>query len=297
MNMEQTHVVSSGTSGARSDHGERSIGALLVLANRITPENNERVLRLQRELGLRYGDAAIQLGLLTQADIESTLTQQFNYPQLRRGESGVSGDLIAAYTHSGPEIEALRALRAQLNLRWFETDPDHRALAIVSGERKEGRSFIVANLAVAFSLLGKRTLLIDADMRHPCQHTRFGLSNRAGLSAVLSGRGQPEMIQKLCGLPDLSVLPAGVLPPNPSELVARPLFSEVIKELKRNFEIILLDSPATSECADAQTISIKAGAALIVARKNVTKLWRMRGVSDAVIQTNATVVGTILNDF
>jgi protein-tyrosine kinase len=294
--MEQSNVVSVSTGSAIIARGERSIGAILVRAGRLTPENTERILRLQREQSLSFGDAGIKLGLLTQVDIEFALSLQFNYPYLLRGESKVSEDLVAAYTPSGPHLEALRALRSQLMLRWFD-GPDRKALAIISGERREGRSFIAANLAVVFSLLGERTLLIDADMRYPCQHVLFGLDNRAGLSAVLSGRGGAEAIQRIPGLLDLSILPAGILPPNPLELLAQPLFPQLLKEMRGEFDVILLDSPAAAGYADAQSVAERAGGALIVARKNFTRMWRVRGVSNTVAQASATVVGTVLNNF
>jgi protein-tyrosine kinase len=294
--MEKSDVVSIAT-GAAVTHPERWIGAILIQAGRLTTEENERILKLQHEQNLRFGDAAIQLGLLAPGDIEFALSQQFNYPYLLRGDSKVSESLVAAYTTSGPHLEALRALRTELLLRWFEVDTSHKTLAIVGGERREGRSFIAANLAVAFSLLGKRTLLIDADMRNPSQHTLFGADNRAGLSAVLSGRGGSETIIHIPGLLDLSLLPAGIMPPNPAELLSRPLFSKMLTELKQEFDIILIDTPAASGCADAQTIAVRAGAALIVVRKNFTRMWRVRGISNTMVQTSATVVGTVLNDY
>ena len=167
----------------------------------------------------------------------------------------------------------------------------------MSAGRNEGRSFIAANLAVVFAQLGEHTLLIDADMRNPCQHEIFGLENRVGLSAVLSDRGGSEVIQRIPGLTNLSVLTAGVLPPNPLELLARPIFQQLLGELGKNFDVILLDSPAASEYADALTLAVSAGAALIVARKNFAPMWRVRGVSDSVAQTSAIIVGTVLNDF
>ena len=295
--MAQTNVIPASTGNATLKRGDRSIGAVLIDAGRLKAEDAERILRVQLEQGLRFGDAAIHLGLLTQADIEFALLRQFNYPCLVRGESMVSKQLVTAYASSGSQTEALRTLRSQLMLRWFDNDPDRKALAIVSGERREGRSYIAANLAVVFSQLGERTLLIDADMRHPSQHDLFGLNNRAGLSALLSGRGGAELIQRIPGLLDLSVLPAGVLPPNPLELLTQPLFSQLLREMREKFAIILLDSPAAAEYADAQTVAVRAGAALIVARKNVARMWRVRGVSDSVAHASATVVGTVLNDF
>ena len=295
--MAQSNVIPASAGNTATKRSDRSIGAVLIDAGRLKAEDAERILRVQLEQGLRFGDAAIRLGLLNQTDIEFALLRQFNYPCLARGESMVSEDLVAAYASTGRETEALRTLRSQLMLRWFDNEPDRKALAIVSGERREGRSYITANLAVVFSQLGQRTLLIDADMRHPCQHGLFGLNNRAGLSAVLSGRGGPELIQRIPGLLNLSVLPAGVLPPNPLELLMQPLFAQLLREMAEMFDIILLDSPAAAEYADAQTVAVRAGAALIVARKNVARMWRVRGVSDSVAHASATVVGSVLNDY
>jgi len=278
----------------RFDH---LIGGILIDAGRLKLEDAERILHLQREQGLLFGDAALKLGLLTEADIQFALSRQFNYPYLVRGESKVSEDLIAAYARAGPQLEALRALRSQLMLRWFDNDPTRKALAIVSGERREGRSYIAANLAVVFSQLGQHTLLIDADMRNPSQHKLFGLDNSGGLSEALSGRGGPVTIRHISGLPELWVLPSGASPPNPLELLARPRFPQLLAELGQKFDVILLDSPAATDYADAQTLAVRAGAALIVARKNATRMWQVRGVSDSVAQGNATIVGTVLNDF
>ena len=283
--------------GAKPSRGERLIGAILIDAGRLKPEDAERILRLHREEGLRFGAAALHLGLLTKADIDFAMARQFDYPYLLHGESAISEDLVAAYAPFSPQVEALRALRTQLMLRWFDSDPAHKALTVVSAERDEGRSFIAANLAVVFSQLGEHTLLIDADMRHPCQHLLFNCNNRAGLSSLLSGRGGPESIQRIPALLDLWVLPAGAAPPNPAELLARPSFARFLQQLAAKFEVIILDSPAAAESADAQTVAVHAGSALIIARRNTTHISRMRGVADGLADAKATVVGTVLNDF
>jgi protein-tyrosine kinase len=296
--VEQGLVVPVPAAGTMPERGERSIGTILIHAGRLTLEKAEQILHLQRERGLRFGDAAVQLGLLTQADVEFALSRQFDYPYLIRGESKVSEDVIAAYAPFSPQVQALGALRGQLMLRWFDTDPDRTALAIISAERHDGRSFIAANLAVSFSQLGQRTLLIDADLRNPCQQTLFGLGNAAGLSAVLAGRLGPDAaIHRILGLPDLSVMPAGAQPPNPLELLARPQFPFMLKELVRGFDVIILDSPCAAEHADAQAIAVRAGAALIVVRKNTTRSWGVRGVSEKMTHASATVLGSVLNDF
>ncbi|MCB1940100.1 MAG: chain length determinant protein tyrosine kinase EpsG, partial [Rhodocyclaceae bacterium] len=231
---------------------ERSIGAILIDAGKLKAEDAERVLRLQREKGIRFGDAAKQLGLITDADIEQALSRQFDYPYLSRGESKVAEEVVAAYNPFAPQVEALRALRSQLVLRWFDSETAHKALAITSPGRHEGRSWLTANLGVVFSQLGERTLVVDADMRSPRQHLLFGVENRAGLSAALSGRGTPDIIQRVPALRDLSVLPAGTVPPNPQELLARPSFGQLLQQLGAEYDVILIDTPAGSQFADGQ---------------------------------------------
>lgn len=295
--MDQSNVISV-TEGAIVRRGERSIGAILIHAGRLTFDSAEKILKLQHEQGLRFGEAALQLGLLTAADIDFALARQFDYPYLIHGESKVSEQLISAYVPHGPQAEAVSALRGQLMLRWFDNVTERKSLAVVSADRREGRSFIAANLAVAFSQLGQETLLIDADMRNPDQHTLFDIDNRSGLSAMLSGRSASEtVINRIPGLPGLSVLPAGAQPPNPLELLERPLFPQLLAELALEFEVIILDSPALAEHADAQGIAARAGAALVVARKGASRMSQVRGAAELMSHASTVVVGSVLNDF
>jgi len=278
-------------------HDRRTIGAVLVDAGRLKIEDAERILQLQRESNLSFGEAGLKLGLLSQADIDYALSRQFDHPYLQPSQSAVSTEVLAAYSPSAPQIEGFRALRSQLMLRWFDTEPVTKALAIISAERNEGRSFITANLAVVFSQLGERTLLVDADLRHPVQHRLFGLNNGVGLSTLLAERTGTEAVQRVPGLLNLSVLPAGPVPPNPQELLERSVSRRLLQQLAPHFDVILLDTPAASETADAQIIAIRSGAALIVARKNSARSWRVQGASDTVVQGKASIVGAVLNDF
>jgi protein-tyrosine kinase len=279
------------------DADERSIGAILVDARKLSAHGVDAILRAQDERALRFGDVGKELGLLSQADIDYALARQFDYPYLRRGESRVSQDVIAAYDPFCPKVEALRVLRSELMLRWFDGDPTRKALAIVSAAGKEGRSYIAANLAVVFAQLGGSTLLIDADLRNACQHVLFGLENRIGLSAVLAGRAGPEAVQRIPSLANLSVLPAGVLPPNPQELLARPVFGHLLRQLAEHVDFILLDSPPAADSADAQTLAARAGAAMIVVRKNASRLSKVRSLSSRVAHARTAIVGAVLNDF
>jgi protein-tyrosine kinase len=245
---------------------------------------------------LRFGDAAIQLRLLTPADIDFALSRQFDYPYLRRGDNTVSEDVVAAHAPFSPKVEALREVRSRLMVRWFDVNPANKVLAVVSAERKEGRSFIAANLAVVLSQLGKRTLLIDADLRNPSQHRLFNLDNGGGLSETLAGRGKLEMIKSIAPLRNLSLLPSGTLPPNAADLLARPLLARLLQDLVTRFEFIIVDTPAAQGFADAQTIAAHAGAALIVALRNTSRISQVRGLATNLADAKATVVGTVLND-
>ncbi|WP_153115691.1 chain length determinant protein tyrosine kinase EpsG [Rhodocyclus tenuis] len=273
-----------------------SIGAILIDAGRLTPENAERILRLQKEQGKRFGDAAIELGLLSEDDIRFALSSQFDYPYLSAGDSSLSAELVAAYKPHSASVEHLRALRSQLMLRWFDNELNHKALAIVSPGAREGRSFIAANLAIVFSQLGERTLLIDADLRHPRQHELFKLDNSAGLSGLLAGRNGAEGVQRVASLRSLAVLPAGAVPPNPQELLGRPIFAETLARLARDFDVVIIDTPAGGSYAEAQTVAVRAGAALLLARQNQSSVPQLLALKRSLELAGATLVGSVLND-
>ncbi|GAB4166432.1 MAG: chain length determinant protein tyrosine kinase EpsG [Rhodocyclaceae bacterium] len=280
-------------SGAR----ERMLGAILIDAGRLRPEDAEKILRAQKERGQRFGEAGMRLGLLKPADIQFALSRQFGYPYLQPGERSASPELIAAYQPFSHPVEELRALRSQLMLRWFTGEPGHKAIAIAGTGRGEGRSWLAANLAVVFSQLGERTLLIDADLRHPRQHVLFKLDNRSGLSAWLAGRAQAEAIQTVPGFTGLAVLTAGAVPPNPQELLGRAQLPALLERVGADHDVVLIDTPAMETAADAQTVGARAGAALLVARKDHSRLPDLQALAGALADSGARVVGSVMNEF
>lgn len=285
---------------ARAMHtnpSSRAIGALLMDAGRITPEAAERILALQKEKNLRFGEAAIELGLLTAEELQHALSRQFDYPYLLPDDNSITQEVVAAFKPFSPAVERLRALRSQLMLRCLNPDSENRSLAIVSPGNGEGRSYIAANLAVVFSQLGERTLLIDADLRTPRQHQLFKLGNQAGLSAVLSGRiDGATVIQRIPSLLGLSVLPAGAVPPNPQELLSRPAFGALLAHCRQQFDVVLIDTPA-GHTADAETAASHAGAALVIGRKHFTSTGHMQNLVQSLTRSGTSVIGAVLNDF
>lgn len=274
--------------------GETSIGGLLLKQGKITPENAEAVLRLQTELGIRFGEAAQRLGFVTENDIQQALARQFDYPYLQVGEGSYSSQLIAAYQPFSPQVETLRAVRSQLMLRWCARG--HKSIAIVGIDAGDGASLFAANLAIVFSQLGERTLLVDADMRAPQQQDIFALKGRQGLSDMLAARTEQDPIEKIGDFLALSVLTAGTLPPNPQELLGRSAFVALNARLEQQFDLVIYDTPAFNVSADALAVVARTRGVLLVVRKNKTALADINAMTEHVRNCGAEVVGSVLID-
>src|SRR5262247_1067580 len=280
-----------------SPRGARHIGAILMDEGKLTASDAEQVLKRQRELGWRFGEAAIELNLITDNDLRQALAKQYEFPYLVSGPEGVSKELIAAWDPFHPVVEELRTVRTQLLIRWFNPGAGRRTLAVCSPGAREGRSFIAANLAVSFSQLGQRTLLIDADFRAPRQQSIFNVPDRFGLSSALSGRADLSAAAPVTGLAGLSVLPAGPLPPNPLELLSRPNFAGLLGRAASEYDVILVDTPPATEYADAQSVVFRAGDALLISRQDHTRVADTERAVREITDASARIVGTLMNAY
>jgi len=285
--------------GAPEGGGDRTIGEIISQANSLSAEEIERVLAYQREHGVRFGEAAVALGLASSDDVLWALAQQFHYPYSQDSAKGLHPDLVVANQPFSEQAESFRTIRSHLIMKLY-SDPEmsRKAIAVVSPDSGDGKSFFAANVAVAFSQLSGRTLLIDADMRNPRQQEIFGLSDKSGgLSNILSGRATTNAIQHVKELPSLYVLPVGVVPPNPLELVERPAFGLMIRELLTRFDRIIVDTPAASLGADYAVIAAKCGAAVMMARRDKSSLTALQNIQSTARIGQVNVVGAIINDF
>ncbi len=270
------------------------IGKLLLDAGKLNQNDIKNIIALQKEEGLRFGEAALRLGLATEQDVLRALSVQFEYPCVPPGEAGFSKEVIAAYEPFSKPVEALRALRSQLMLRWF--GGRRKMLSVTSVRAGEGASALAANLAVTFAQLGEKTLLIDADLRNPGQYDLFGLKPAAGLSNLLAGRGTlydaVEFIEQMKGL---SVLCAGATPPNPQELLSRATFRELLAAAAEDYDVIIIDTPPALASADAQIISAITGGSLLVARRNETRVDDVSRLKEQFLPAGAVLLGVVLN--
>lgn len=279
---------------AMSNVSDYRIGTLLIEMGKISVDDAQRIVHMHKEKGLRFGDAAKRLGLITESDIQEVLSKQFNYPYVLE-ENVFSDELVAAYQPFSPQVEVLRRVRSKLMLGWFKEK--HKAAAITSIESGSGNSRLAANLAVVFAQLGEKTLLIDANLRKPTQHQIFNLGNDRGLSDMVIGRAGIDAITHIIPFDKLSVLPAGTLPPNPQEIVSGARFRELVDFLRSIYDVVLIDTPAHSVGADAQNIAAAAGGAILVARKHKTRASEMTEAAEQLAVDQTSVVGTLLVDF
>jgi protein-tyrosine kinase len=300
------------------------IGQLLLQAGKLTADNVERVARTQNELGLRFGEAALRLGLVNQEDVDAAIARQFTYPLAARGDSALSDRLVVAYHPAGAQGDTLRAIRSQLLLRWFGTG--QHALAISGVGQGDASSVLAANLALVFAQLGQRTLLVDANLRHGVQNTLFGLPSqrgpqhesrpassahankpavqrpglarpafpRAGLSDMLAGRAGLDAIVAVPGFSTLSLLASGTVPPNPQELLERRSFGTLHAQLGKLYDVVLYDIAPTSHGAEALAVAAHAGGALLVAQKDQTPVAALKRLARQMAGAQVAVIGSVL---
>ena len=276
---------------------ERSIGSIIAETRHLSAEQVERILAYQRDKGIRFGEAAVALGMASNDDVMFALAQQFHYPYAPEEQRKANPELVTLNRPFGAQAESFRAIRTQLSMRLANEGKERRALAVVSPDSGDGKTFFAANLAIALAQVGGRTLLMDADLRHPRQHQVFGIDNAAGLSGILSGRVEPKVIQPAPGVPGLYLLPVGATPPNPLELVERPAFNLLMRELLSKFDHVVVDTPAGCYGSDSAVIAARCGAALVMARKDQGRVAALQDLVANLAETPAVVVGVVYNEF
>jgi chain length determinant protein tyrosine kinase EpsG len=274
----------------------RPLGSLLRESCKLNEEAIERILAYQGRAGLRFGEAAVALHLVDRQAVLQALSRQFHYTPGVAG-SKLPSELVAVADPFGEQAEAFRELRSRLMV---ESPGEHLqcALAVVSPDIGDGKTYLAANLAVSFSQLGEKTLLVDADIRTPRQHKLFGVKvNGSGLSRVLAGFADADDLpHQIRAIPNLYVAPAGPVAPNPIELVQRPGFAMLMREFLEEFDHVVVDTPAAIRGADSRVIAARCGAALVVARRDRSGMGPLEGLVDALARGPARIAGVVMNE-
>jgi receptor protein-tyrosine kinase len=135
-------------------------------------------------------------------------------------------------------------------------------------------------------------------MRHPSQHRLFNLDNSYGLSSLLTGRTSgKDVVRRIHPQLKLFVLTAGFQPPNPQELLLRPIFETVLDRFAQVFSIVVLDTPSASDSADSQIVAARAGAALLLSRRNRTRVANLAATMRSLVETGVQVLGSVVNEY
>jgi len=300
-----------------SEQRQEQIREALIAHCRLSSEQVEQINEAAKVMRVSFSDAAVHAGIVTQHELDQTIEfvdLTANDRQLSIIEKAMrrrkpsrelivrprkivtpSKEVILAHDSYNPRSERIRALRTELMLL-DDTPSQTNVLALVSPCPSEGRSLLAAELAVAFSQLRRRTLLIDADLRHPRQHSLFPSENTWGLAQALSLGSGPQFLG-VEGLPQLSLLTSGPKAPNPLELLSDGRFGRLVADCRYNFDQIVIDTPPVSQYADGLAIATTAGRALVLSRAAVTPQRAMKEMMRRLISTQARIMGAVLSSF
>ena len=192
-----------------------------------------------------------------------------------------------------PRAEAFRSIRT--NLQYVDVDNPPRTVVITSSLLEEGKSTTACNLAIAVAQAGSKVLLLEADLRRPKVAEYLGVDGSRGLTDVLIAQATLDntIIHWQRGL--LDFLPAGAIPPNPSELLASHQMADLLAELAKRYDLVILDAPPLLPVTDAAILSTAADGAILVARHGTIKREQVADSADALRQVNARIFGTVLN--
>jgi protein-tyrosine kinase len=298
-------------------NSDGDLQAALMARFGMSSENIQVIYELMQSRNLSFSDAARRLGFLidepreasaapppphegsgTSGLVETAIRKIASNRQIvvRQGEMVKPGrELILAHNADHPRSEKIRALRTEL-LLLSEASTGANMIALLSACALEGRSQLSAELAISFSQLGRRTLLVDADMRQPKQHVLFGATNLSGLSDAISLNQKP-LFHPVEGLSHLSLLTSGSIPSNPLELLSDGRFAKMLEDWRRNHEFVVLDTPPVSSFADGLAIATLAGRVVILSRAQHTSFRDTRALLRRLATTQSQILGAVINHF
>ncbi|OKP98177.1 CpsD/CapB family tyrosine-protein kinase [Paenibacillus sp. P46E] len=202
--------------------------------------------------------------------------------------------LITVTNPRSPVSEAFRALRT--NIDFSSVDKQIQIIMVTSSGPEEGKSTVTANLAAAYAQADKKVLLIDGDMRKPTAHKTFSLSNRFGLSSLLSQQADLEEVVQESGVANLFIMTSGPIPPNPAEMMSSNRMSAVLEELRQRYDMILFDTPPLLAVTDAQIVASKSDGVIMVVSYGKVKREIAAKAKANLDRVGAKMLGVVLNN-
>lgn len=245
---------------------------------------------------LGFGQAILRSTLDTRLRNSSDIERVTDAPVLASiGSVSINADRAAELTGSHwANAEAYRRLRT--NVGFVGLGGERRSsIVVTSSVAGEGKTETVINLARVLAQAGESVLLVDADLRRPMVASRMGLDSELGLSDVLTGRGSLHNLT-IDVAPYLSVLPAGTVPPNPSELLGSEAMAHLLTTVERQYDYVLFDSPPLLPVTDAVVLAAQAGGAIVVARSGKVRRPQLEAALGIMDAGEVTLLGIVLND-
>jgi capsular exopolysaccharide synthesis family protein len=209
-----------------------------------------------------------------------------------RGLEGIVTRIVARDMPHSPVSQAYQMLQA--NLKFLSSDKQLKAIVVTSSVPKEGKSKVSANLAASMAQVGRRVLLVDADMRHPSQHHLWELTNSVGLSNVLVGEADFNIVVQEV-MPGLDVLPTGVIPPNPVALLDSKRMASLMETFSKNYDFVIVDTPPLAGIADAPILGKMADGILLVVRPGVVDATSAKAAKEFLSRSGQNVLGLVAN--
>jgi capsular exopolysaccharide synthesis family protein len=189
-----------------------------------------------------------------------------------------------------PTAEAYRTLRT--NLQFSSVDKDIKSIVVTSSGASEGKSTTASNIAASFVQMGKKVIILDCDFRKPRIHKIFGISNRSGMTNIISEKTTPS--DYVTKFDNLYVLPSGPIPPNPSEMLGSERMKSIIKELEDQYDYVIIDSPPISFVTDAALLSSFADGTILVVASGQTDTRSAASAKEALEKVEANILGVVL---
>ncbi len=208
------------------------------------------------------------------------------------GENPKKEELIIDSESRSHIAESFRTIRT--NLSFAAPDVERKIFIVSSALPGEGKTIISSNLAVAFSQVEKKVLLLDCDLRKPRVHTVFGLERDNGLAEFLGGTSDPKI--KDTRFPNLKIITSGVIPPNPAELLASGKMKAFIEKMRSNFDMIIIDSAPILAAADSIEVAPLTNGLVMVAKAASTPIPSIQTAIDQIMDVGGKVIGCILNN-
>lgn len=248
-------------------------------------------------LGLAFGLELLDNTLSSQEQVEERLGLAFLgiIPSLAgKDRQAPHSDLVAFEQPKSAVAECCRAIRT--NLLFMSPERPLKSILVTSAGPRDGKTTSAASLAITMAESGKRVLLVDADLRRPRVHNAFKVANGSGLSSLILGEGTLGDTVKASGVPNLSLLTCGPIPPNPAELLHTDGFKKVLAQMMTEYDQVIIDSPPVGAVADAVVVSTQVDGTLLVVKNQVTSRDLAKRAVRALRDVNARIFGAILND-